>query len=118
MPALRPRAIASARATRIPVHRTAHQRVRRGALTHTLAGVHLRPHRCCTIHFCVLLLQALHSHITARGSNALVMRDGSRAGGAALWRRSSPRRSGSNTHVGLWGAEADERALWGLVSID
>ena len=64
MPALRLRAIARARATRIPVHRTAHQRVRRDALTHTLAGVHLRPHRCCTIHFCVLLLLALHSHIT------------------------------------------------------
>ena len=57
MPAPRRRAIASARAMRIPVHRTAHQRVRRDALTHTLAGVHLRLPRCFTIPFCALLLQ-------------------------------------------------------------
>ena len=66
MPALRLRAIASARAMRIPTHRTAHQdqRVRRDALTRTLAGVHLRLPHSCTIPFCALLLQALHSHIT------------------------------------------------------
>ena len=64
MPALRLRAIASARAMRIPTHRTAHQRVRRDALTRTLAGVHLRLPHSCTIPFCALLLQHLHSHIT------------------------------------------------------
>ena len=64
MPALRLRAIARARATRIPVRRTAHQRVRRDALTHTLAGVHLRLRRCRAIQLCDLLLQTLHSHTT------------------------------------------------------
>ena len=64
MPAPRRRAIASTRAMRIPTHRTAHQRVRRDALTRTLAGVHLRLPHPCTIPFCALLLQHLHSHIT------------------------------------------------------
>ena len=46
MPALRLRAIASARATRIPTHRDAHRRVRRDALTHTLARVHVHLPHC------------------------------------------------------------------------
>ena len=64
MPAHRLRANASARATRKPTRRAAHQRVRRAALTHVLACVHLSLHRCRAFPFCASLLQPMHSHTT------------------------------------------------------
>ena len=98
MPAHRLRANASARATRTPTRRAAHQRVRRAALTRTLACVHLRLPRCQAIPFCILLLQHMHSHIT---TSTIISTTADAAHGSGPWPSSSAqKRGGKNSSSG------------------